>query len=351
MKLDQTSFGHLPDGSEAMRFTASTASGITARFTNYGLILTELLVPDRDGQTTNVVLGFDNLPRYLQGHPHFGAIAGRVANRIARGEFTLDGTTYRLATNNGPNHLHGGRVGFDKKLWKIEGYELTPGQASVRFSHVSPDGDEGYPGTLRMTVTYTLTQTGDFRIHYQATTDRATPVNLTNHSYFNLAGSGTVEDQVLEVFASRYTPTDEGLIPTGILAPVEGTALDFTRPRRLGDRIRSTGLQPPGYDHNFVLDAGGGSLALAARVTDPASGRLLEVFTDQPGVQLYTANHFPADGYECNGGLRFPPLGAFCLETQNFPDAINKPNFPKAVLRPGETYDTTTIFRLGIAGG
>ncbi|MCW5557962.1 MAG: galactose mutarotase [Verrucomicrobiae bacterium] len=349
MKLDQKSFGRLPDGSEATLFTVSNARGVTVRFTNYGLIITEFLAPGLDGRTANIVLGFDTLDRYLKGHPFFGAIAGRVANRIAKGQFTLDGKTYQLAVNNGPNHLHGGQVGYDKKLWKIEGYELTPERAGVRFGWVSPDGDEGYPGTLTMTVTYSLDQGNDFRIHYLATTDKATPINLTNHSYFNLAGRGSIDDQVLEIAASRYTEVDDGLIPTGKISPVAGTPLDFTSPKRLGDSIQRTGLQPPGYDHNFVLDDEGKSVALAARVRDPASGRILEVLTDRPGVQLYTANHFPADGYECNGGLKFPPHGAFCLETQNFPDAINKPHFPKAVLRPGETYDTTTIFRTSIA--
>lgn len=349
MKLDQAPFGSLPEGTEAKLFTVSNAHGVTARFTNYGLIITELLVPDRDGKAGNVVLGFDNLPRYLQGHPFFGAIAGRVANRIAKGEFTLDGKTYHLAVNNGPNHLHGGKVGFDKKLWTVEGYDLTPESASVRFSYTSVDGEEGYPGNLKVIVTYTLNQANELRIHYTATTDRATPINLTNHSYFNLAGKGTVDEQVLQLFAARYTPVDDGLIPTGALAPVAGTALDFTQPHRIGARMDATGLQPPGYDHNFVLDSEGNGIAKAARVTDPASGRVLEVFTDRPGIQLYTANHFPAEGYECNGGLRFPSHGAFCLETQNFPDAINKPGFPKAVLKPGETYDTTTVFRFGTA--
>ena len=347
MKLDQLPFGRLPDGSEAVLFTVSNAHGVTAKFTNYGLILTEILVPDRTGKPGNIVLGFDTLDRYLKGHPFFGAIAGRVANRIGKGQFTLDGKSYQLATNNGANHLHGGNIGFDKKLWKVDGYELTPEKASVRFTYLSPDGEEGYPGSLRVAVTYSLDQANDLRIHYSATTDRATPINLTNHSYFNLAGKGSIDDQVAEIFASRYTPVDDGLIPLGTLSPVAGTPLDFTSPHRFGERINSTGLQPPGYDHNFVLDSGGKGVALAARVTDPASGRVLEVLTDRPGIQLYTANHFPADGYECNGGLKFPPHGAFCLETQNFPDAINKPTFPKAVLRPGEAYDTTTVFRFG----
>jgi len=236
-------------------------------------------------------------------------------------------------------------VGFDKKLWKIEGYELTPDRAVVRFSYLSSDGEEGYPGNLKLLVTYTLNRDNELRIDYQATTDQPTPINLTNHSYFNLAGKGVINPQILQLWATRYTVTDESLIPTGVLAPVKGTALDFTTPKPMGGGINQTGLNPPGYDHNFVLDSGGGRKALAARVTDPASGRVLEVETDQPGIQLYTANHFPADGYECNGGLRFPAHGAFCLETQNFPDAVNKPSFPKAVLRPGETYETTTGFR------
>ena len=345
MKIDKISFGKLADGSEAQLFTLTNAHGLTVKFTNYGLIITELLVPDRAGKPGNVVLGFDNLPRYLQGHPFFGAIAGRVANRIGKGEFNLDGHKYHLAVNNGPNHLHGGKVGFDKKLWTVDGYELTGDAAAVRFSYTSADDEEGYPGTLKVTVTYTLNQANELRIHYTATTDKPTPINLTNHSYFNLAGKGTINDQVLQLFAARYTPVDDGLIPTGELASVTGTALDFTTPHPIGERIEVTGLKPSGYDHNFVLDGGGKKLAPAARVTDPASGRILEVLTDQPGIQLYTANHFPADGYEANGGLKFPAHGAFCLETQNFPDAVNKPNFPKAVLRPGEVYDTKTVFR------
>ncbi len=348
MTLDKAQFGRLPDGSEADLFTLTNGHGLTVKFTNFGLIITELWAPDRNGKPGNVVLGFDNLPRYLQGHPFFGAIAGRVANRIAKGSFTIGSKTYTLAVNNGANHLHGGKVGFDKKLWKVEGYELTPDKASVQFSYLSRDGEEGYPGNLKVTVTYTLTRENTLEIQYRATTDQATPVNLTNHSYFNLAGQGAIDPQVLQIWASRYTPTDEGLIPTGELASVKGTPMDFTEPRPFGPQINQTGLTPAGYDHNFVLDSGGRRMALAARVFDPASGRKMEVETDQPGVQLYTANHFPAEGYECNGGLKFPPHGAFCLETQNFPDAVNKPSFPKAVLQPGETYDTTTVFRFSI---
>jgi aldose 1-epimerase len=345
MHLDKTSFGSLADGRAVHLFTFRNARGTTLKLTNYGLIITELHTRDRAGQLGNVVLGFDNLPRYLQGHPFFGAIAGRVANRIAKGEFTIDGVTYKLAVNNGPNHLHGGRVGFDKKLWTIGRETITDTEASVEFLYTSADGEEGYPGNLRCAVTYALTQNDEVRIRYVAIPDKATPINLTNHSYFNLAGRGNIHGHELQITADRYTLVDAGLIPTGELAPVKGTAMDFTSPHLIGERIEQAGLQPTGYDHNFVLNSGGKSLALAARVVEPASGRIMEVLTDQPGVQLYTANHFPADGIECTGGVKFPRHGAFCLETQNFPDAVNKPQFPKSVWRPGETYDTTTVFR------
>lgn len=349
MKLEKTSFGALPDGRTVDLFTFRNDRGVTLQATNYGLIITALHVPDRMGRAGNVVLGFDNLPRYLQGHPFFGAIAGRVANRIALGRFSIDGADYQLATNNGPNHLHGGKVGFDKRLWTPTGEQVTDAGATVEFTYTSADGEEGYPGNLKCVVTYTLTAANELRIHYRATTDKPTPVNLTNHSYFNLAGGGKIHDHELRLTADRFTPVGPGLIPTGELADVRGTALDFTTPRCLGERILETGLTPPGYDHNFVLNSGGGTLAPAARVVEPTSGRTLEVLTDQPGVQLYTANFFPVDGIECAGGVRFGPHGAFCLETQNFPDAVNQPRFPKSVWRPGETYDTTTVFRFGVA--
>ena len=345
MNLERSSFGSLADGTPVSLFTFRNARGMTVKVTNYGLIITEVHAPDRSGKSGNVVLGFDNLPRYLAGHPFFGAIAGRVANRIAKGRFTIDGQEYKVAVNNGANHLHGGLVGFDKKVWKVEGDEVTPEFARVRFSLVSPDGDEGYPGNLKVTVDYTLTADSELRIHYRATTDRATPINLTNHSYFNLAGQGVIDGHQLQLMADRYTPGDEGLIPTGELASVKGTAMDFVTPHSLGERIEKTGLTPTGYDHNFVLNSGGQSLALAARVIEPTTGRVLEVLTDRPGIQLYTGNFLPAEGTVCTGGVTFPRHGAFCLETQNFPDAVNKPKFPKSVWRPGETYDTTTVFR------
>lgn len=345
MTLDQTPFGALPDGRPVQLFTFRNQRGTVLKVTNYGLIITELHTPDRTGKVGNVVAGFDNLPRYLQGHPFFGAIAGRVANRIGKGKFTIDGVDYQLAINNGANHLHGGKVGFDKKLWTANRETVTDREASVEFLYTSVDGEEGYPGTLKLAVTYSLNQDNEVRIRYRATTDKPTPINLTNHSYFNLAGAGSIKDHELQLMADRSTPVDAGLIPTGELAGVKGTALDFTSPHKIGERIEETGLTPTGYDHNFVLNSGGKSLALAARVVEPASGRILEVLTDQPGIQLYTANFFPPAGFDCTGGVNFGRHGAFCLETQNFPDAVNKPHFPKSVWRPGETYDTTTVFR------
>ena len=345
MHLEKTNFGALPDGRAVSLLTFRNRQGAVLKVTNYGLIITELHMPDRGGVVGNVVLGFDNLPRYLQGHPFFGAIAGRVANRIALGQFTIDGQSYQLAVNNGPNHLHGGKVGFDKRLWTVNRESMDADEAAVEFTYTSVDGEEGYPGNLKVAVTYSLNQRNEVRIHYRATTDRATPINLTNHSYFNLAGRGTIHDHELVLTADRATRVDAGLIPTGELAPVAGSALDFTSPHRIGERIEQTGLTPTGYDHNFVLNSGGKSLTLAARVQEPGSGRILEVLTDQPGIQLYTANFFPAAGFDCTGGVNFGRHGAFCLETQNFPNAVNQPHFPKSVWRSGEVYDTTTVFR------
>ncbi|HTH46934.1 MAG TPA: aldose epimerase family protein [Candidatus Limnocylindria bacterium] len=345
MNLDRIPFGTLPDGSPVGLHILKNQRGTTLKVTDFGLIITELRTADRHGQLGNVVLGFDNLPRYLAGHPFFGAIAGRVANRVALGRFTLDGKAYQLAVNNGVNHLHGGKVGFDKRLWRVVASEIKPGLATLRFAYASADGEENYPGNLMVEVEYTLTESDEVRISYRATTDQATPINLTNHSYFNLAGHGDILGHELQILADRYTPTDATQIPTGELAQVAGTAFDFTTPHRIGERIAQTDLKPSGYDHNFVLNSGGNSLALAARAFEPGSGRVLEVLTDQPGIQLYTSNNFPADGIECAGGVRFPRQGAFCLETQNFPDAINHPNFPNAVLRPGETYRHTTVLR------
>ena len=343
MKLEKASFGLLPDGRTADLFTLTNERGTKLRFTNYGMIITELWTRDQRGELGNVVGGSDSLDRYLAGFPFTGAVIGRFANRIRRGFFQLDGKAYQLAINNGPNHLHGGRVGFDKKLWHYEGDHLTDSLASIRFSYASPDGEENYPGTLSVDVTYELTDDDQVRLRYKATTDQATPINLTNHSYFNLAGHGDIRSHRLQLWASRYTPVDEGLIPTGEIVSVAGTPLDFTTSRVVGDRMEQTGLSVPGYDHNFVLDHPSRVISLAAVLTDPSSGRVMEVLTDQPGIQLYTSNFAPVEGVECTNGVRLGRHGALCLETQNFPDAVNRPSFPLAILRPGETYNRTTI--------
>jgi aldose 1-epimerase len=342
--IESAPFGQMPDGAPVKLYTLKNPRGMAVKVTEYGLIITEVHVPDRHGKLGNVVLGFDNLARYLKGHPLFGAIAGRVANRISGARFTLDGKEYTLAKNNGPNHIHGGLKGFDKKVWKSRIRHCTEQEAAVEFAYTSADGEEGYPGHLVVTVVYTLTANNELRIDYYATTDKSTPINLTNHSYFNLAGSGDVCAHVLWLAADRYTPADKDLIPTGQIAPVQGTALDFTTPTAIGERIDRTGLSSPGYDHNFVLNSGGKTLAPAARVTEPTTGRVMEVLTTEPGVQLYTANHM--DGSIVGvGGVRYPRHAGLCLETQHYPDSINKPGFPSVVLRPDAQFKSTTVFK------
>lgn len=334
-------FGTTRDGRTVERFTLTGPGGITARLISYGATLTELLLPDRNGNLADVVLGFDNLDQYERESPYFGCTTGRVANRIAGGRFTLDGVEYRLATNDGPNHLHGGKRGLDKYVWRGEPVARAEGPA-VRFTLVSPDLDEGYPGNLSLAVTYLLTRSGELRLEYEATTDQATPVNLTNHSYFNLAGSGDVLGHVLTLNASRYTEPDATLIPTGRLLPVAGTPLDFTRPALVGGRIGKVAIG--GYDHNLVIDrAAGSGLALAADLYDPASGRAMEVFTTEPGVQFYSGNFL--NGLKGKGGAVYRKHAALCLETQHYPDAVNRPEFPSVILRPGETYRQLTVHR------
>jgi aldose 1-epimerase len=336
-------FGKTADGTVVEQCVLSNGRGLTAKVITYGAILTELHVPDRDGKTADVVLGFDNLPDYLKGHPMFGATVGRVANRIAKGKFTLDGKEYTLARNGGPNAIHGGKVGFDKRVWKAEP-KLTADGSSVRLTYHSPDGEEGYPGNLTATVTYTLTNDNALRLDYTATTDKATPVNLTNHSYFNLAGagSGDILGHELMLAADNYTPTDATLIPTGAIKPVRGTPLDFTTPALIGARIAQLRKFPGGYDHNYVINGGGKKLTLAARVRDPKSGRVMEMFTTEPGVQLYTMN---SDVKLRGKGATYGRHGGFCLEAQHYPDAVNRPEFPPVILRPGETYRQTTVYK------
>jgi len=341
MPIKSAPFGKAADGRNVELFTLTNDRGITARITSYGCIITELHVPDRKGRPGNVMLGFDDLQRYLAGHPMFGCIVGRFANRIGGARFTLDGVEYRLAANNGPNHIHGGRVGFDKKLWTPEAADAADGPR-LTLRYTSADGEEGYPGNLSVTVVYTLTASDELRIDYSATTDKPTILNLTNHGYFNLAGagSGTVYDQVLTLNADRYTPVDQGLIPTGEIAPVAGTPLDFRKPTPVGARIAQVGM---GYDHNFVINGGGGELVVCARLEDPASGRGMEVHTTEPGVQLYTGNYL--DGRIVGNGGAYVRHGGLCLETQHYPDSPNKPQFPSTVLRPGQTFRSTTVFR------
>jgi len=347
LNVKKEAFGKTPDGVEIDQYILTNANGMTAKIITYGAILTELDVPDRDGKLGDVVLGFDNLKDYLERNPHFGATTGRVANRIAKGKFTLDGKEYTLAVNNGPNSLHGGLKGFDKRVWKA-GAKPTPNGTAVELSYVSKDGEEGYPGDLNVTVTYTLTNDNALRIDYTATTDKATPVNLTNHSYFNLAGpkSGDILGHELMIAAERYTPTDDTQIPTGEIKPVKDTPLDFTTPRRIGDRIDQFKSSPGGgYDHNFVLNSGGKEEpGFAARVSEPKTGRIMEMYTTEPGVQFYTGNYL--DGkLTGRGGVVYKKHAGFCLEAQHFPDSVHHNNFPSIILKPGETYHQTTIYK------
>ncbi|HZZ58479.1 MAG TPA: aldose epimerase family protein [Opitutaceae bacterium] len=316
-------------GPGVQQYALTNSHGVTVKVMTYGATITEVDTPDRNGQIGDIVLGFDNVQGYKDNPKFFGATVGRVANRIAKGHFELDGHDYTLATNDGPNTLHGGLHGWNTYIWKAH----RKGSSSVEMSRVSPDGEEGFPGTVHASVRFTLDDSNRLRIDYRATTDRDTPINLTNHSYWNLSGYGSVLQDRLMVDASRYTPVDSTLIPTGVLAPVAGTDMDFRKPR-----VISHG----GYDHNFVLDHPGDLSAVAAQVTDPHSGRVLTVYTDQPGLQVYTGNFL--DGTITGRGHPFTQYGAICLETQHFPDSINEPSFPSTVLHPHEVYRTTTIY-------
>lgn len=340
--VDKKEFGKMPDGSTIESFTLSNSQGASAKVITYGASLTELHVPDKNGKLGDVVLGFDNIEGYLGPHPHFGGTIGRYGNRIAKGKFTLDGKEYQLAINNAPNSLHGGPTGFDKRVWKGEPLKVKDG-AAVRFTYLSKDGEENFPGNLTVSVTYTLTNTNELKLEYSAETDRDTIVNLTNHSYFNLAGSGDILKYVLYLDADKYTPVDPTLIPTGELASVANTPLDFRKPTVIGDHIAEIkGIG--GYDHNFVLNGKAGTLRLAGRVNDPASGRQMEVWTTEPGVQFYSAIGLNGS-IMGKGGAAYPKYGAICLETQHFPDSPNHPNFPSTVLKPGTKFHSETIYK------
>jgi aldose 1-epimerase len=346
--IEKRDFGKLPDGTPVFEYTLTNAKNMTVGVLNYGGIITSIKVPDRDGKIDNVVLGFRNIDDYVGKNPYFGVITGRYANRIADAKFTLDGKQYTLAANNGPNSLHGGVKGFDKHIWQVKELPGTD-KVGLELAYLSPDGDEGYPGNLHVKETYTLNDKNEFRIDYSATTDKTTVVNLTSHSYFNLAGngSGTALDHKLTINADKYTPVSATLIPTGI-ASVEGTPFDFRQPTRIGDRIRDSDEQlvyGRGYDHNWVLSRpNDGSLALAARLEDAKTGRIMEIETTDPGIQFYAGNFL--DGTLVgSAGKMYRQGDGLCLETQHFPDSPNHPDFPSTVLKPGEVYKTSTIHR------
>jgi aldose 1-epimerase len=356
--VSRSTFGRLPDGRSVDLFTLWNGSGIEIRAISYGAILLSIKTPDRHGRLGDIALGFDGLEGYLTRSRFFGAVVGRYGNRIARGRFTLDGTTYQLATNNGANHIHGGVRGFDKVLWDGEPFERD-GDAGVTLSYTSADGEEGYPGTVKAKVVYTVTPANELVVDYEATTDRPTPLNLTQHTYFNLGGegSGDVTRHELTLNADRFTPVDEAMIPTGEIAPVDGTPLDFRKPALIGARIDADHGQlrrAGGYDHNFVLNANslaGGSwrpgLHSAAHVVASATGRTLDVATTEPGVQFYSGNRLDGSAVGKSGHV-YGRRSGFCLETQHFPDSPNRMNFPSTILRPGEKYASTTVFTFGV---
>jgi len=344
-------FGAMPDGTAVEIYTLTNLNGIELRAINYGAIIVSLNVPDRTGKFADVVNGHDALEGYLTRSRFFGAVVGRYANRIAKGKFALDGTEYTLAVNNGPNHLHGGVRGFDKVVWEVTKDAVKAGsrEAAVTFTRVSPDGEEGYPGNLKVSVTYVLTDENELLVAYAASTDKATPINLTQHSYFNLAGHQTKDilDHRLTVNADRFTPVDATQIPTGARPPVAGTPFDFRTPTRVGSRIADADEQLKiggGYDHNFVLNRQGGGLVLAARLEDPGSGRVMDVLTTEPGLQVATANRL--DGTIAGkGGATYGRHSGVCLETQHFPDSPNQPAFPSTILRPEGYFESRTVFK------
>jgi aldose 1-epimerase len=349
--MSREPFGTLPDGTPVELFTLTNASGMEVKVTNYGGIITTLKVPDRNGKLDDITLGFESIDGYLKGSPYFGALIGRYGNRIGKAQFTLDGQTYKLPANDGPNTLHGGFKGFDKVVWQAEPFERE-GERGVVFTYTSADGEQGFPGTLTTRITYTLTDKNELAFDYHATTDKPTVVNLTQHAYFNLAGhdSGDVLNHQLTINASRYTPVNNVLIPTGELAPVEGTPFDFRTATAIGARIEADHEQLKhggGYDHNFVLDRDGDGLVLAARVEEPTSGRVMEVHTTEPGVQFYSGNFL--DGtLTGKGGHAYQKRSGFCLETQHYPDSPNQPAFPSTVLRPGEEYSSRTVYTFSV---
>jgi aldose 1-epimerase len=346
VSVTESSFGKLPTGEETVLYTLTNANGIVVKVTNYGGVITSIMAPDKKGVMGDIVLGFDNVDGYIKNTSFFGAIIGRYGNRIGKGQFTLDGKKYQLTLNDGVNHLHGGKVGFDKVLWKSNSFK-TETTVGVTLTHFSPDGDQGYPGNLKVTAVYQLTNDNEFIMKYHATTDKSTPINMTQHPYFNLAGSGTILDQELMINGSHFTPIDSGLIPTGELTPVAGTPFDFTKSHAIGDMINQKNEQLKnggGYDHNWVLNKkSDNEWGLDARFYDPKSGRVLEVYSDEPGIQFYSGNFL--DGKVKGKGVDFVYRGGICLEPQHYPDSPNKPNFPNTILKAGEEYNSALSFR------
>jgi aldose 1-epimerase len=339
MKITKEIFG-LVDTTEVYLYTLTNNNGMSVKITNYGGIVTSILTPDRDGNMADVVLGFDELQSYLDGHPYFGCIVGRYGNRIAKGKFTLDGEEYTLAINNGPNHLHGGIKGFDKVIWDAKEKNF-PETCSLRLRYISPDGEEGYPGNLKVMVSYSLTNDNELILYYKATTDKTTPVNLTHHSYFNLGGTQEdALDHILTITAEKYVAVDENLIPTGELADLDNTVMDFRTSHSIGERIADV---EGGYDHTYVLNNKGNFLKVAD-VYEANSGRLMEVFTSEPGIQFYSGN-FLDGSLTGKNEIVYNQHHGFCLETQHFPDSPNQADFPSTILKPGEVYTHTTIYK------
>ncbi|MFO7867661.1 MAG: aldose epimerase family protein [Candidatus Aminicenantes bacterium] len=345
MFIEKSIFGRHPDGREVDLYTLANGRGMKTGIMTYGATVVFLEVPDRHGNSADITLGHDSLEGYLEASPYFGAIVGRYANRIAEGRFTLDDKEYELAANDGKNHLHGGLRGFDKVIWEAEAAEKE-NAVGVTFRYSSPHGEEGYPGNLDCSVTYWLTEDGELKLEYHAVTDKATPVNLTHHSYFNLAGQGNgdILGHELMLNADKYTPVNDQLIPTGEIKPVKGTPFDFTSPHTIGERIHQV---PGGYDHNFVLKSNGEKPAPAARVYEPESGRVMEIHTTEPGIQFYSGNFLDGTITGKSGKVYHQHYG-FCLETQHFPDSPNHPHFPPTILRPGEAHTSTTVYKFGV---
>jgi aldose 1-epimerase len=348
-QISSESFGRTPDGTPVLLFTLRNSHGAEVKIMNYGGIVESLKAPDKHGKMGDVVLGYDNLDAYIKESPYFGALVGRYGNRIAKAKFTLDGKEYTLATNNGPNSLHGGKKGFDKVVWEPK-VLATPEGPALQLRYLSKDGEEGFPGNLSVTATYTFTEDNALRLDYEATTDKDTIVNLTQHSYFNLALNGDILNHVVMIDADKFTPVDSTLIPTGELRLVDGTPFDFRKPTPIGARINEDNEQLKlggGYDHNWVLNKKPGELKLAARVQEPTSGRVLEVLTTEPGLQFYTGN-FLNGKITGKGGVVYNKRNALCMEPEHFPDSPNHPEFPSVVLKPGDTYRNTIIFKLSV---